>query len=302
LAAARFTAPPDLRLFIPAAPGGGWDGTGRAIEKVLRETRAAASLQFENVPGAGGTVGLPRFVGMRGRRNLLMVSGLTLISSAITNKSPIAVSQLTPIARLIGELHVLVVPAESPIRSLSDFTAAFRADPKAMSVAGGSAGGTDHMLLGMMGSALGISASQLSYVAFSGGGPAVTAIIGGQVKAGISNWSEFEPHVTSGRMRAIALSGTERLPDVEVPTMREGGLDAVLYNWRGLWAPLGIPEEHREQLATLADEMACSEEWKRECKLRGWQDLYMPPAEFASFLKTETNSIEGVLRQLGLVG
>ncbi len=127
------------------------------------------------------------------------------------------------------------------------------------------------MLLGMMGSALGISASQLSYVAFSGGGPAVVVIIGGQ-------------------------------PDVELPTMREGGLDAVLYNWRGLWAPPGIPEEHREQLATLADEIARSEEWKRECKLRGWQDLYMPPAEFASFLKTETTSVEDVLRPLGLVG
>ena len=198
-----------------------------------------------------------------------MVSGLTMISSAITNKSPIAVSQLTPIARLIGEVHVLVVPADSPIRNLSDFVAAFRADPKGTSVAGGSAGGTDHMLLGMMGGALGIPPSQLSYVAFSGGGPAVTAIIGGQVKAGISNWSEFEPHVASGRMRAIALSGTERLPEVEVPTMREGGLDAVLYNWRGIWAPPGIPESHREELATLAEEMARSEECKRECKTDG---------------------------------
>ncbi|MFC7738779.1 Bug family tripartite tricarboxylate transporter substrate binding protein [Roseomonas sp. GCM10028921] len=302
MAAPRFSSPPDLRFFIPAAPGGGWDGTGRAMEKVLRETRAAASLQFENVPGAGGTVGLPRFVSMRGRRNLLMVSGLTMISSTITNKSPIAVSQLTPIARLIGEVHVLVVPAESPIRDLAGFIAAFRADPKGTAVAGGSAGGTDHMLLGILGNALGIPPGQLSYVAFSGGGPAVTAIIGGQVKAGISNWSEFEPHVASGRMRALALSGMERLPNVDVPTMREGGLDAVLYNWRGVWAPPGIPESHRDELATLVEEMARSEEWKRECGNRGWQQLYMPPGEFGAFLRTETASVEGVLKQLGLAG
>ena len=239
---------------------------------------------------------------MRGRRNVLMVSGLTMISSAITNRSPIDISQLTPVARLIGEVHVLVVPNDSPIRTMGDFATAFRDAPRAMTVAGGSAGGTDHMLLGLIGGALGIPAGQLSYVAFSGGGPAVTAILGNQVRAGISNWSEFQPHIESGRMRAVALSGTARLPGVEVPTMREGGVDAVLYNWRGVWTPPGIPDDHRAQLGALVDDMARSEAWKREAATRGWQELYLPRAEFTDFLRTETASVEGVLKQLGLAG
>jgi putative tricarboxylic transport membrane protein len=304
LAAAAAAPPLDLlRLFVPAAPGGGWDGTARVIEKVLRETGAVQGVQFEHVPGAGGTVGLPRFVGgLRGRRNTLMVSGLTLLTSSIVNRSPVSVAQAVPIARLIGETHVLVVPADSPIRTAADFAAAFRADPRGMTVAGGSAGGTDHILLGMIAEALGIEPAAVSYVAFAGGGPAVTAIIGSQVRAGISNWSEFAQHIESGRMRAIGLSAESRLPDVDVPTLREGGIDAVLYNWRGVWAPPAIPEAHRDELAALMEAMATSSAWQREAAQRGWQRLYQPRAAFAAFLEAEARAVEAVLKRLGLAG
>jgi putative tricarboxylic transport membrane protein len=304
LAAAAAAPPLDLlRLFVPAAPGGGWDGTARVIEKVLRETGAVQGVQFEHVPGAGGTVGLLRFVGgLRGRRNTLMVSGLTLLTSSIVNRSPVSVAQAVPIARLIGETHVLVVPADSPIRTAADFAAAFRADPRGMTVAGGSAGGTDHILLGMIAEALGIEPAAVSYVAFAGGGPAVTAIIGSQVRAGISNWSEFAQHIESGRMRAIGLSAESRLPDVDVPTLREGGIDAVLYNWRGVWAPPAIPEAHRDELAALMEAMATSSAWQREAAQRGWQRLYQPRAAFAAFLEAEARAVEAVLKRLGLAG
>jgi putative tricarboxylic transport membrane protein len=292
-----------LRLFVPAAPGGGWDGTARVIEKVLRETGAVQGVPFEHVPGAGGTVGLLRFVGgLRGRCNTLMVSGLTLLTSSIVNRSPVNVAQAVPIARLIGETHVLVVPADSPIRTAADFAAAFRADPRGMTVAGGSAGGTDHILLGMIAEALGIEPAAVSYVAFAGGGPAVTAIIGSQVRAGISNWSEFAQHIESGRMRAIGLSAESRLPGVDVPTLREGGIDAVLYNWRGVWAPPAIPEAHRDELAALMEAMATSSAWQREAAQRGWQRLYQPRAAFAAFLEAEARAVEAVLKRLGLAG
>lgn len=290
-----------LRLFVPAAPGGGWDGTARGMEKVLRETGMVGGVQLEHVPGAGGTVGLPRFVGgMRGRRNTLMVSGLTLLTSSIVNKAPVSVSQTVPIARLTGETHVLVVPADSPIRNAADFIAAFRADPRAMAVAGGSAGGTDHILLGMIGEALGVEASRLSYVAFSGGGPAVTAILGSQVKAGISNWSEFAQHVEAGRMRAVGISSEARMPGVNVPTLREGGIDAVLYNWRGVWAPPGIPDAHRAELEALIQAMASSTAWANEAEARAWSLLYLPRVAFGEFLEAETRAVEAVLRRLGL--
>jgi putative tricarboxylic transport membrane protein len=292
-----------LKLFVPAAPGGGWDATARLMEKVLREAGLATNVQVENAAGAGGTVALPRFTGaLRGRGDTLMVSGLTQLSSAIVNKSPVTLAQTVPIARLSGETHVLVVPADSPIKTTADFVAAFRDNPKAMSVAGGSAGGTDHILLAMMAGKLGISPSSISYVAFNSGGPAVTAIIGNQVRAGISNWSEFAPHVATGRMRALGLSSDERLPGVELPTLKEGGVDAVLYNWRSVFAPPRVSAQEIEKLEKLVEAMVRTKTWETEAAQRGWLPLYMPREEFTTFLKTEGEAIEASLKQIGLAG
>jgi putative tricarboxylic transport membrane protein len=292
-----------VKLFVPAAPGGGWDATARLMEKVLREAGLATNVQVENAAGAGGTVALPRFTGaLRGRGDTLMVSGLTQLSSAIVNKSPVTLAQTVPIARLSGETHVLVVPADSPITTTAEFVTAFRDNPKAMSVAGGSAGGTDHILLAMMAGKLGISSSSISYVAFNSGGPAVTAIIGNQVRAGISNWSEFAPHVATGRMRALGLSSDARLPGVEVPTLREGGVDAVLYNWRAVFAPPRVSPQDIEKLEKLVEAMVRTKTWEAEGAQRGWLPLYMPRQEFTAFLKTESETIEASLKQIGLAG
>ncbi len=292
-----------VKLYVPAAPGGGWDATARLMEKVLRETGLAGNVQVENVPGAGGTVALPRFTGaLRGRGDTLMVSGLTQLSSSIVNKSPVSLTQTVPIARLSGETHVLAVPMDSPIKTTADFITAFRENPKAMSVAGGSAGGTDHILLAMMAGKLGVPASAISYVAFNSGGPAVTAIIGSQVRAGISNWSEFAAHVTAGRMRALGLSSDERLPGVDVPTLREGGVDAVLYNWRAVFAPPRISEAETSKLEKLVEAMVRSKAWEAEAAQRGWLPLYMPRQEFTAFLRTEGEAVEASLKQIGLAG
>src|SRR5689334_12537940 len=178
---------PSLYLFIPAGPGGGWDGLGRAIEQVARPAGLVGSFQFENVGGAGGTVGLPRFVSTRrGRGDALMVSGSVMVGAVLTNKTPVGLKDVTPIARLTDEADVIVVPAQSPIKDLAGFLDALKANPGAVSVGGGSAGGTDHIALGLILKTLGRSAREASYVAFPGGGPAQAAILGAQVTAGMS--------------------------------------------------------------------------------------------------------------------
>jgi putative tricarboxylic transport membrane protein len=291
-----------LRLFVPSAPGGGWDGLARVIEKVLRETGAIGAAMVENVPGAGGAIGLPRFVAQRGRRNTIMVAGLSLVSAAIVNRSPVtALRDTIPLARLQGEAHVLVVPDASPLRTLADFTAAFRADPRAMAVAGGSAGGTDHMTLGFIAKAAGVPVTQVSYVAFNSGGPAASAVIGNQVRAGIANFAEWQGHIESGRMRALGLTADAPVAGVPVPTFRDGGLDVVFYNWRGVFLPPGIPDAHVAELGALIDAMAASPAWTREAEARGWQLIHQPRAAFTAFLEAETRNVEILLKDLGLV-
>ena len=291
---------PSIYMFVPAAPGGGWDGLGRAIEQVARGAGLVGNFQFENVGGAGGSVGLPRFVAQRrGRPDSLMVAGSVMVGATITNKTPVGIKDVTPIARLTDEASVVVVPASSEIRDIKGFFDALKANPGATNVGGGSAGGTDHIALGLMLKALGRSAREGSYVAFAGGGPAQAAIMGGQVKAGISGLSEFAEQIKGGRMRALATTGAERI-DPNIPTLKESGLDVVLTNWRGVFGPPGLRPEAREALVRLMAEMHALPAWKETLNTRGWTDSFLSGPELDAFLERDRAQTEAVLKEVGL--
>ncbi|MCB4820585.1 Bug family tripartite tricarboxylate transporter substrate binding protein [Roseicella aerolata] len=289
-----------LYMFIPAGPGGGWDGLGRAIEQVARQAGLVANFQFENVGGAGGTVGLPRFVGQRrGRPDSLMVAGSVMVGATLTNRTPVGLKDVTPISRMTEEVGVVVVPASSEIKDLQGLLDALRANPGAVSVAGGSAGGTDHITLGLILKALGRSAREGSYVAFAGGGPANAAILGAQVKAGISGMSEFAEQIRAGRMRALATTGETR-SDPGIPTLKESGVDVVMTNWRGVFAPPSLRPDARERLVALMTEIHALPAWKEMLETRGWQDAFLTGDAFTGFLEKDQQQTEAVLKEIGL--
>ena len=288
-------------MFVPAAPGGGWDGTARSLEKAARDEGLVGSFQFENVGGAAGMVGLPRFVNQRkGAGNALMVGGSVMVGGGITNKSPVTIRDVTPLARLTEEAGVIVVPASSAIRSFKDLESALKANPKAVSVAGGSAGGTDHILLGMMLRAVGRNPREAAYVAFAGGGPANAAILGGQVTAGISGYSEFAEQIKAGRMRPLAVSGSVRIPGVELPTLREQGMDVVAANWRGVFGAPGISTAQRDALIQLVTRIHASASWKDILQQRKWTDVFLAGDAFGKELAADIAATETVLKDLGL--
>ncbi len=289
-----------LYMFIPAGPGGGWDGLGRAIEQVARQAGLVGSFQFENVGGAGGSVGLPRFVGQRrGRPDALMVAGSIMVGATLTNKTPIGMKDVTPIARMTEEAGVIVVPASSDIKDIQGFLDALKANPGGTSVAGGSAGGTDHITLGLILKALGRSAKEGSYVAFAGGGPAQAAVLGAQVKAGISGLSEFAEQIKSGRMRALATTGDARA-DPALPTLKDAGIDVVISNWRGVFAPPGIRPDAREKLVALMTELHALPAWKDMLRTRDWGDAFLTGEAFSAFLAQDVTQTEAVLKEIGL--
>ena len=222
------------------------------------------------------------------------------VDARAARQSVLTLLDTFPIARLEGEPLVVAVPTGSPLRTIADFARALRADPLGLRVAGGSEGSADHILLAMVARELGVDAFDLAYLPFSGGGPAAEAVLDGRARAGISNWSEFAPHIEAGRMRPLALSGDARHPGVDVPTLREGGLDVVLHNWSGVFAPPGIEEPERARLDALVGAMARSPAWEREAAQRRWRLLYLPRREFEPFLRTEMRSVEATLARLGL--
>jgi putative tricarboxylic transport membrane protein len=290
-----------INMFVPAAPGGGWDGTARAIERAAKAAGLVGTMQFENVGGAGGMVGLPRFVNQRkGQGNSLMVGGSVMVGAAISNKSPVTMRNVTPIARLTEEAGVVVVPASGKIKTWNELVAALKSNPKAVSVAGGSAGGTDHLILGLMVKALGRNPREAAYVAFAGGGPANAAIIGGQVVAGISGYSEFEEQIKAGRMIPLATSGRTRIPGVNVPTMTELGMNLVMANWRGVFAPPGITNAQRDALINFVSQVKDSAAWQQELVTRKWSDAFLTEIPFEREIRWDIERTEVVMKDLGL--
>ncbi|MCA0400344.1 MAG: tripartite tricarboxylate transporter substrate binding protein [Proteobacteria bacterium] len=290
-----------LQIFVPAAPGGGWDGTGRAIEAVMRAEKIMEAFQFEHAPGAGGVVGMPKFMSSKkGQPNAIMIGGMVMVGAIIANKAPLKLSDLVPICRLTGEYEAIVVPAESPFKTMKDLVAAFKADPGKISWSGGSAGGTDHILVGMIAKAVGVDPKKIAYVANSGGGPVIAAVLGNQVSCGVSGYGEFAEHIKAGKMRLLAMSSDKRLPGINAPTLKEEGVDVELANWRGVFGAPGITPQQQEALVGLFDRLIASEGWKQELIKRDWTGIYMRGNAFGSYVEAETTRITGVLKDIGL--
>ncbi|AXH00755.1 tripartite tricarboxylate transporter substrate binding protein (plasmid) [Deinococcus wulumuqiensis] len=289
----------NLRIMAPASPGGGWDQTSRALQSALQATGIAKPVQVFNVPGAGGTIGLAQLVNSKGDGNQLMTMGLVMVGAIITNGSKVDLTKVTPIARLTGEYEVLVVPANSPYKTMKDFTAAWKANP-GLAIAGGSAGGTDHMLVGLLAKAAGVDPKKMNYVPFSGGGETLAAVLGNQVAGAVAGYGEFEAQVDAGKLRVLGISAGKRQPGIKAPTFKEQGLKVELANWRGIVAPPGISAADKAKLIGALDKLHASQEWQAMLKERGWTDLYMSGNKYSLFLKTEAARAKGILKEIGL--
>ncbi|MGB3413566.1 MAG: tripartite tricarboxylate transporter substrate-binding protein [Microbacteriaceae bacterium] len=293
-----------VNIIVPADPGGGWDGLGRTMQSVLTDSKILSSAPVENIGGAGGTIGLASINNKPA--NTLFVTGLVMVGAVETNKSKVRIEDTTPIARLTEEALVIVVPADSKYKTLKDLVDDVIANGHAVSITGGSAGGADHILAAMLLREAGVAAedvdSKLNYVANSGGGEAVTLLLGNNVSAGISGVSEFSEHVLSGSLRALAVSSPARNGILkDAPTIMEGGYDLELTNWRGVLAPGGISDEERQQLLDVVDKMYNTPAWKDALKTKGWDDAYMAGDEFAKYIQGNITEIKATLKAVGLI-
>ncbi|POR52363.1 Bug family tripartite tricarboxylate transporter substrate binding protein [Bosea psychrotolerans] len=293
----------ELKIMAPAAPGGGWDGTARSMQQALTASGIAKSVQVTNVNGAGGTIGLAQFVNSaKGDGSQLMVNGFVMVGAILLNKSPVNLSQITPIARITAEAEVIVVPTDSPIKNAKDLADRVKADPAKVTWAGGSAGGVDHIMAALFAGAVGADATKVNYIPFSGGGEALAAMLGGRVTAGISGYGEFEGQIKAGKLRVIGVSSGARLPNApDAPTLKEGGVNLEVLNWRSVMAPAGITPEQRKVLSDAIEKMVKTKEWAEILKARGWDDAYLGGAAFETFLKDEDARVTKVLKDVGLV-
>ncbi|WP_283139602.1 Bug family tripartite tricarboxylate transporter substrate binding protein [Rhizohabitans arisaemae] len=287
-----------LKIMAPASPGGGWDTTSRTAQQAF-ESIGQKSEVF-NVPGAGGTIGLAQLANEKGNGNMLMTMGLVMVGAVETNKSKITLENVTPIAKLTEEYEIVVVPAQSPYQTLQDLVTAWKADPAKIAIAGGSAGGTDHIVAGLLAKAAGIDPKQVNYIAHSGGGEALNALLGNTVAVGISGVSEFAEHVKSGKLRALGVTSPKPVDGLNAPTIKDGGLDVVLANWRGFVAPPELSEDAKKSLTDLVRKMHDSQAWKDAVTKNGWIDTFQTDQAFVDYLASERTRIKGIIAEMGL--
>ena len=291
-----------LKMMIPANPGGGWDSTGRALGKALQDAGVASTVSYDNKGGAAGAIGLAQFVNAsKGDPNALMVMGAVMLGGIITGEPPVSLSQATPLARLTSEYNVFVLPAGSPFKTMKDVVEQLKKDPGSVKWGGGSRGSTEHIAAAMIAREAGVDPAKINYVAFRGGGEAVAAILGGNVTIGGSGYSEFAEYIKVGKMVPIGVTSEKRLAGIEVPTLKEQGINVVIGNWRGVYGAPGITPEQRKALTDMVVKATKSKAWAEALEKNGWTPALMPGADFEKFVDDEFAALRAIMVKSGMV-
>ena len=291
----------DLRIMVPNSPGGGYDITARTAAKVMEDSHITTGTEVFNLEGAGGTVGLARTVNEKGNGDLAMLMGLGVVGASYTNKSKATLTQTTPIVRLIEEYGAVMVPKDSPFKTIDDLVKAWKADPRSLSVGGGSSpGGPDHLLPMQLAQAVGVDPKKVRFVSYDGGGDLLPALLGDKIDFATSGAGEFKDQIANGDIRVLATSGDERIDGIDAPTLKEAGIDLVFTNWRGVVAPPGISDAQRERLIDAFQKMHDTQEWKDALKANSWADAFATGDDFGAFIKEQDKRVADTLGELGL--
>ena len=292
----------NVKMMIPANPGGGWDGTGRALGKALLEAKVAETVTYENKGGAAGALGLAQFVNAsKGDPNAIMIMGAVMLGGIITGKPPVSLSVATPLVRLTSEYNVFVLPTNSPFKSMKDVIEQLKKDPGSVKWGGGSRGSTEHIAAAMIAREVGVDPSKINYVAFRGGGEATAAILGGNVTVGGSGYSEFSEYINAGKMTALALTSGARLKGINIPTLKELGYNVEIGNWRGVYGAPGITAAQRKALTDKLLTAAKTKSWAADSEKNTWTAAVMSGKEFEDFVDNDFASLRATMVKAGMI-
>ena len=280
-----------LRIVIPANPGGGWDQTGRALGTALTSSGTVDKVVYENIGGKGGTIGLAEYTKRYGSDpNSLLIGGMVMVGALALNKKSAELQQVQPLARLTSDYLVVAVPTDSPLANPKALAKAMRENLPALTIAGGSAGGVDHMYAGMLARLAKANAEQLQYKPFAGGNDVLQALLQKQVQVGISGYSEFREALQAGKLRALGVSSRRAM--FGIASMRDQGLDAEMSNWRAVFTGKNLPAERAQQLLAAIDHASNQDSWKQALVSNNWNSSWQTGKALHEFLEVETSTAQ----------
>ncbi|GAB4566759.1 MAG: tripartite tricarboxylate transporter substrate binding protein [Rhizobacter sp.] len=290
---------PLLRIYIPGGAGGGWDQTGRALGTAIQSAGLAQQIEYQNKGGQGGTIGLADFVARYSRDPAaLMIGGMVMVGAIAVNQPKTTLAQVTPIARLTSDYMVLVTPADSKLKDMKALVSAMQQNVGSVTFTGGSIGGVDHMLAGMVARQLRLDAAALKFEPTSSGKEAMALLASGKAQVGISGYSEFKTEIENKTLVALATSSRRSL--YGIPSLTELGVSTELANWRGVFGPALITPEQKEALRRVVIKATETPPWRQSLLDNNWIGALLYGKHFADSLEIEQGIASAVSLMLKL--
>lgn len=293
----------NVEVIVPSGPGGGTDKTGRTVQSLLQNLKLVDQSTVVNRPGAGGRLGLLYLNQHAGDGHFVSVSTVPLLTNHINGSSDVTYTDVTPLAQLFSEYILFAVRADSPIKTGKDLAQRLKQDPQSLSIGVTAAGGTSHMVAGLVVSKAGGDARRLKVVVFKAGGEVTTALLGGHVDVVPAPVANLLPHIKSGKLRALAISSSRRLPAelAQIPTWRELGIDAVFDTWRGMVGPRGMSAGQIAYWDQVFSRLTQADAWKKDLAQNYWDDNYLNSSQSKAYLDREYKDFKSILGDLGLL-
>jgi putative tricarboxylic transport membrane protein len=292
-----------IKILAPGPHSGGWELTGRALGQALIDIKAIADWNGQHIQGQAGHIGFRAFIERWGDSDpdALLLTGSAMLGGALYRKAPLALKNVTPLARLTREHNVFVVAKNSPIKSIQDAVAQNSIRTGNIRWGGGSHGSTDSVTTFLLARAAGIDPKKLVYVPLNGGDQMTNALEFGAVSIVCAGYCEVQAAIKKDKLRALAITSENPVKDIKIPTLREQGFDVVTNNWRGVYAGGKITSARREELIRMLDKTRQSAAWQASLTTHGWQPDYLAGADFERFVDSDFESLKSTLSKAGMV-
>ncbi len=293
-----------IHFLIPGGAGGGWDGTARGTGEALTKSGIIASASYENMSGGGGGKAIGYLIeNAKSSHGTLMVNSTPIVIRSLVGRFPHNFRDLTMIAGTIGDYAAIITGKNSPYKNFKDLVAAYKKNPKKVSVGGGSVpGGMDHLVAAMAFQSAGADPTKVKYIPYDAGGKLNAAILSGEVAAGSTGFSEAVALAKSGEMRILAVTSDQRVAAFKgAPTLKEQGYNATFVNWRGFFAAPGLPATKANAYRAAIAKMYKTPEWEAVRARNGWVNIHNPGNKFVSFLENQEKVIKNLMTKLGFL-
>lgn len=293
-----------IHFLIPGGAGGGWDGTARGTGEALTKAGLIKTASYQNLSGGGGGKAIAHIIETASQqKGTLMVNSTPIVVRSLTRVFPQSFRDLTPVAGTIADYGAFVVRNDSPIKSWKEVVAGFKADPRKMKFAGGSAKGSlDHLVPAAAIKAEGLDPKALKYIPYDAGGKAMAGLLSGEAQLLSTGLGEALEMSKAGQVRILAITAPERLADApDVPTLVEMGNPTVFANWRGFFGAPGLSKAEADAYAEVLGKMYKTPEWETVRARNGWVNVYKPGSEFYAFLEEQEKQVGDLMRELGFL-